>query len=122
MVMAHEHDREHDAEKIQHSPFKENMAKNCPKFYSRFKIFASRPTQKYLNLIVLIVLVGFKSEVITKKLLLKSIWNMAKPRASIHYKLIRFFLCHSAIFQRMRVKDSLRTTSDVWVEIIYTII
>ena len=56
------------------------MAKNCPKFYSRFRIFASLPTLKYLNAIVpmVYILVEFKSSVLTKK----SIWNMVKPRAS----------------------------------------
>ena len=52
------------------------MAKNCPKFYSQFRIFASRPTLKYLNVIVpmVYILVEFKSSVLTKK----SIWNMQK--------------------------------------------
>ena len=72
---------------------------------------ASLPTLKYLNSMVpmVYILIEFKSSVLTKKEYLEH----AKARASTHCEMIRFLFGHYATFQRMRVKDSLHTTSDV---------
>ena len=61
---------EQDAKKIQHSSFKENLAKNCPIFYSQFRIFTSRvsphPKKSEFNGSYGLHL-EIKSEVLTKR-------------------------------------------------------